>query len=73
MLGAFFEIKALQTAFLPKFLTCPKKLQKQTQSPKKKRLHFHFGCHFCKIKAHTAILRWFSYILPKFPHVFLGF
>ena len=28
----------------------------------KKRLHFDFRCHFCKIKAHTAILRMFSHI-----------
>jgi len=33
---------------------------------KQKRLHFDFGCHFYKIKAHTAILRTFSQILPGF-------
>ena len=37
---------------------------------KKKRLHLDFGCHFCKIKAHTAILRTVSQILPKFPQIF---
>jgi len=26
----------------------------------KKRLHCRFGCHFCKINAHTAILRRFA-------------
>jgi len=36
----------------------------------KKRLHFDFGCHFCKIKAHSEILRTFSHILPKFPQIF---
>jgi len=30
-------------------------------------LHFDLGCHFCKIQAHTAILRTFSHILSKFP------
>ena len=39
----------------------------------KKHLHLDFGCHFCKIKAHTAILRTVSQILPKFPQVFAGF
>jgi len=39
----------------------------------KKRLHFDVGCHFCKIKAHVAILRRFSHILPKFPQIFPGF
>jgi len=28
---------------------------------------------FCKIKAHTAILGTFSYILPKFPQILPGF
>jgi len=39
----------------------------------KKRLHFDFGCHFCKIKAHTAICETFSQILPKFPQILPGF
>ena len=39
----------------------------------KKRLHFHFGCHFCKINAHTAILRRFTHILLRFPHILPGF
>jgi len=34
-------------------------------SEKKKRLHFDFGRHFCKIKAHNAILRRFSHICPN--------
>jgi len=35
---------------MPKFpLTCPKIFEE--------RLQFYFGCHFCKIKAHTVILR----------------
>ena len=37
---------------------------------KKKRLHFYLECYFCKIKAHTAILRRHLHILPKFPHRF---
>jgi len=43
---------------------------------KKKRtsaLHFDFGCHFYKIKAHTAILWTSSQILPKFPQIFPGY
>ena len=39
----------------------------------KKCLHFDFGCHFYKIKAHSVILRTFSQILPKFPHISPGF
>jgi len=39
----------------------------------KKRVRFEFGCHFCEIKAHTAILRTFSHILPKFPKIFPGY
>jgi len=35
-------------------------------------LHFDFGCHFYKIKAHTAILRTFSQILSKFPEILPG-
>jgi len=35
--------------------------------------HFDFGCHFCKIKVHTAILRRFSLILPKSPEILPGF
>jgi len=36
----------------------------------KKRLHFYLECYFCKIKAHIAILRRYSHILPEFPHRF---
>jgi len=71
MLGAFFQIKALQASFLPIFspnlpkfvLTslAQKELNKNTTSKK---------CYFCKIKAHTAILRRYSHILPIFPHRF---
>ena len=35
----------------------------------KKTLHFHFGCRFCKINAHTAVLWGFTHILLKFPHI----
>jgi len=38
-------------------------------SKKNKHLHFDFGHHFCKIKAHKAILRRFSHILPKFTQI----
>ena len=31
-----------------------------------KNLHFHFGCHLCKINVHTAILRMFPHIFPNF-------
>jgi len=34
----------------------------------KKRLHFHFGCHFGKLNAHTAKLRRFAHFLPKSSH-----
>ena len=76
----FFQIKALQAPFLPKFppnlpkfpLTCPRKnWRNMTSKKKKKHLHFHFGCHFCK--NHKAILRRFSHILPKFTQIFPGF
>jgi len=36
-------------------------------------LHFDFGCNFYKIKAHIAILRTFSQILPKFLQILLGY
>jgi len=43
---------------------CPNspKLVKTWPPKKKKHLHFKFGCHFCKWKAHTGILRTFSQI-----------
>ena len=31
-----------------------------------KRLHFHFGCHFGKLNAHTAKLRRFAHFCPIF-------
>ena len=31
----------------------------------KKRLHFHFGCHFCKTKAYTAVLKGFHTFCPN--------
>jgi len=70
--------KAVQAPFLaklhpslPKFvLTCPKPAKLKYDL---KRLHFHFGCHFCKINAHTAILRRFTHILPKCLHILRGF
>jgi len=74
ILGAFFQIKAFQAPFLPKFpLTCPKKNCKNMTSKKKERLHFDFRRHFCKITTHNAILRRFSYILLKFIQIFPGF
>jgi len=42
-------------------------------SKKKKRLHFDFGRHFCKIEAYKAILRRFSHILTKFTQILSGF
>jgi len=40
---------------------------------KQKRPHLDFGCRFCKIKAHAAVLQRFSHILPKFPQIFPDF
>jgi len=42
----FFQIKAYQAPFLPKFL--PNLPEKKTTKklPPKMRLHFNFGCHF---------------------------
>ena len=74
--GRFFQMKALQTPFLPKFpLTCPTNTKKIMMSKikKRKRLHFHFGHHLCKIKAHKTILRRLSHILPDLPQIFHGF
>jgi len=40
ILGAFFQIKALQAPFLPKFpLTCPKENWRNMTSKKKKHPH----------------------------------
>jgi len=50
----------------------PKKELKKRDLQKKKCLHFDFRRHFCKIKAHKAILRRFSHILPKFTQILLG-
>ena len=48
----------------------PEKNKIKTWPPKEKKcLHLNFGCHFCKIKAHTAIVRTVSQILPKFPQI----
>jgi len=70
----FFQIKALQAPFLPKFpLTCLIKNLRNMTSKKTKRLQFDFRRHFCKIKAHKVILRIFSHILPKFTHILNGF
>jgi len=78
-MGAFFQIKAFQAPFLPRF---PPNLLKFPQLARKrynknmtsqKSMHFEFRRHFCEIKAHTAILRRFSHILPKFPQIFPGF
>jgi len=43
-----------------------------TSKNKKRRLHLDFGYHFCKIKAHTAILQRYSHIFPKYPQIFPG-
>jgi len=77
--------KAVQASFLlklhpslPKFILTwnmisRKQLNENRISKKwiKKSLHFH--CHFCKINAHTAILRRFAHVLPKFLHILSGF
>jgi len=65
----FFNVFALTSPKFPQLAR--KELYKNMISKlnKKKRLHFDFGCHFCKIKARTAILRRFSHILPKFPQI----
>ena len=69
----FFQIKELQAPFSHKFAqispNLPEKELKKYDLQKKKRLHFDFGSHFCKIKAQKAILRRFSHILPKFTHI----
>jgi len=36
----------------------------------KNGLHFDFGCHFCKINAHTAIWRHFAQISTDFARIF---
>jgi len=61
VLGAFFQFKALQAPFLPKFprnlhkfpLIFPKRTEWK-HDLQKKRLHFNFGCHFCKITPCTS-------------------
>jgi len=75
ILDAFFQIKALQGPFLPKFPpNLPEKeLKKHDLQNEKKRLHFDFGRPFCKIKVYKPILREFSHILPKFTQILSGF
>jgi len=70
MLGAFFQIKALQAPLLLKFpLNCQKRTKNMT-SKNKETAALWFWWHFCKIKAHTAILRRYSRILHRFPRIF---
>jgi len=33
----------------------------------------NFGCQFCNINAHSAIVQMFAHILPKFPQILPGF
>jgi len=67
MLGAFFQIKALQAPFLPKFTG---KELNENMTSKKNVCTLILSAIFVKSKAHTAILRRYSHILPKFPHIF---
>ena len=50
---------------LPK-ITTVNTLKNMISPQKKKRPHLDFGCRFCKIKAHAAVLQRFSHILPNF-------
>jgi len=65
--GRIFSTQSTSsTIFAQIYLNSPEKKQK-------KRLHFDVGCHFCEINAHTAILRRYSHILPKFLQILPGF
>jgi len=71
------SIKTTTFPFLPKFsLTWPIRTKDKHDLQKKeskKRLHFHFGCHFCKIKAHAAICEGFHTFFSNFHRVCLDF
>jgi len=71
IVGAFFSNQRISSTIFAQI--SPKLAQISPNHLKKKRLHFHSGRHFLKIKAHQAILRRFSHILPKFPHILHGF
>jgi len=64
--GKFLGVRRIFAQISPNL---PKKYSKKMTS-KQKRLHFDLKCYFCKIKAHTAVLRRYSHILLKFPHIF---
>jgi len=64
--GKFLGVRRIFAQISPNL---PEKHSKENDL-QDKRLHFDFECYFCKIKAHTAILRRYSHILPKFPHIF---
>jgi len=63
------QIFSNQSAISPKYSpNLPEKNWIKAWPQKKtRRLHFDFGCHLSEIKAHTAILRRYSHIWPKFP------
>jgi len=77
----FLRIKALQAPFLPKLppnlpifpLTCPKKNWRNMTSKKNKRLHFDFGRHFCKIKAHKRFCQGCRTFCPNLHRFFPDF
>ena len=75
----FFKSKHFKHHFCPDFpqtcLNFPQLARKRYNKnmTSQKSMHFEFRRHFCEIKAHTAILRRFSHILPKFPQIFPGF
>jgi len=73
----FFKSKQTSSTISPKLTeispNLPEKNEIKTWPPKKRKKVFDFGCYFCKIKAHTAIVQTFSKILPKFPQILPGF
>ena len=81
ILGAFFSNQSTSSTIFPQIShkfsqispNLPEKELKKHDLQKKKRLHFDFGRHLCKLKAHKAILRNFSHILPKFTQILPGF
>ena len=60
--GKFLGVRRIFAQISPNL---PEKHSKENDL-QDKRLHFDFECYFCKIKAHTAILRRYSHILSGF-------
>jgi len=74
ILGAFFSNQSTSgTIFAQISSDLPEKELKKHDLQKKKRLHFDFGRHFCKIKAHKRFCEGFHTCFPNLHRFFPDF